>query len=73
MPGRFNLNIRKNFSTEREIKHWIRLPREALESPSLEVFMKCVNMAFEDMVMLHLLCDLMFLAEFSNLNNSMML
>lgn len=69
----FHLDIRKNFSTERVVKHRIRLPREALESPSLEVFVKYVNMAFEDMVMLHLLCDLMFLEEISNLNNSMML
>ena len=48
--GRYSLDIKKNFFSERVGKHWNRLPREAVEAPCLEVFKRRIDVERSDMV-----------------------
>jgi len=41
---KFHLTMRKNFFTLKMAEHWNRLPREVVESPSLEILKTCLDM-----------------------------
>ena len=47
---KFHLNVRKNVFTLRVTEHWNRLPREVVESPSVEILKTCPDA---------ILCDLL--------------
>ena len=45
-----SLHIRKKFFTVRVVRHWNRLPREAVDAPSLEVFKARLDGALSNLV-----------------------
>ncbi|KGL87312.1 hypothetical protein N301_04937, partial [Charadrius vociferus] len=48
--GRFILDIRKILFILRVVRHWNKLPREAVDAPSLEVFKARLDVALGNLV-----------------------
>jgi len=48
--GRFRLDFRRKFSTQRVVTHWNRLPKEVVDAPSLEAFKARLDVALGSLI-----------------------
>ena len=48
--GKFRLDIKNNFFSDRLVRHCSRLPREVVVLPSLEMFKKRVDAVLRDVI-----------------------
>ena len=48
--GRFRLDVRKKFFTQRMVTHWNGLPKEVADAPSLEAFKARLDVALGSLV-----------------------
>jgi len=54
---KFHLNMRKNLFPLRMTGHWNRLPREVVDSPSLEIFKTHLDKVLCSLLQVTLLCQ----------------
>ncbi|KFO57567.1 hypothetical protein N302_14652, partial [Corvus brachyrhynchos] len=48
--GRLRLDFRRIFFSMRLVRHWNRLPREAVDAPSLEMFKARLDGALSNLI-----------------------
>ena len=48
--GRFRLDIRRKFFTQRVVKHWNMLPKGVVDAPSLDAFKARLDVALDSLV-----------------------
>ena len=48
--GRIRLDVRKKFFTQRVVRHWRRVPREAVDAPSLEALKARLDGILESLI-----------------------
>ena len=48
--GKFRLDVRKKFFTQRVVTHWNRLPKKVVDAPSLEAFKAGLDVALGSLV-----------------------
>ena len=48
--GRFRLDLRRKFFTQRVVTHWNRLPKEAVDAPSLQAYKARLDVALGSLV-----------------------
>lgn len=65
------MDVRKHFFSV--VRHWKRLPKEVVESSTLDMFKKRVDVAQKGMVVVGHWWDLVILVAFFTVNDSMIL
>ena len=48
--GRFRLDIRRKFFTQRMVTHWNRLSKEVVDAPSLGAFKASLDVALDSLI-----------------------